>query len=104
MRPVEVARLNMDPELQKFICIQNVDTTPIVSFTIQSAPVSDVGVNGMQVQDMISYCWQLVFALNDSFPCQENELTMSYLSQALDAQDLRTRNRVARNVEGKNLV
>lgn len=108
MRHVVVAKRAMPPVIQKFISIENEDdvkgVSPIISFSIQSDPISEVGLNGVQASDIIDYCWHLIFSLNSSLPCMENELTLCYLSQASDAQKLRTRNRLTRGVEGKNEI
>ena len=102
MQHLEYAKRSLLPQLQDFIEVSQTDTAQTVSFTIQSAPVSEVGMNGIQVSNLIEYCWHLIFSLEQAHPCLENQLTLSYLSQAIDAQDLRTRNRETRGVEGKN--
>lgn len=76
--------------------------TPIVSFTIQSDPISEVGVNGVQAVDMLRYCLHLFNALNDKFPCDENEKTTTLIAEAIYWQQERTLNRQRRGVEGKN--
>lgn len=75
---------------------------PIVSFTIQSDPISEVGVNGVQVLDMLRYCLHLFNALNDKFPCDENDKTTTLIAEAIYWQQERTLNRQRRGVEGKN--
>jgi hypothetical protein len=75
---------------------------PIVSFTIQSDPISEVGVNGVQVLDMLRYCLHLFNALNDKFPCDENAKTTTLIAEAIYWQQERTLNRQRRGVEGKN--
>ena len=76
---------------------------PIVSFTIQSDPVSEVGVNGLQAVDMIRYVKCLFQSLNEAFPCRENSLTITKLEEAILWQNERTRYGTLRGVEGKNL-
>ena len=92
--------------LNKNIAILNADNvkgcSPIVCFAIQSDPISDVGVNGVQAVDMIRYCAHLIGALNDKFPCKENEMTITCLAEAIHWQRERTKNRQQRGVEGKN--
>lgn len=75
---------------------------PIVSFTIQSDPISEVGVNGVQAVDMLRYCLHLFNALNDKFPCEENNNTTLRIAEAIYWQQERTLNRQRRGVEGKN--
>jgi hypothetical protein len=75
---------------------------PIVSFTIQSDPIGEVGVNGCQAVDMLEYVKCLFESLNEAFHCQENEHTIEYIKQAIIWQEVRTRDRERRNVEGQN--
>lgn len=77
---------------------------PIVKFTVQSDPISEVGVNGCQAQDMLEYVKCLFESLNEAFPCRENALTITKIEEALHWQEARTKNRQKRGVEGKNLA
>lgn len=77
---------------------------PIVKFTIQSDPIGEVGVNGCQASDMIEYVKCLVESLNEAYPCIENEETILKLIEAIHWQEARTKNRIARQVEGKNAL
>lgn len=90
----------------EFIKIENAEdvkgVAPIVSFTIQSDPIFEVGLNGVQAVDMLEYVKCLFESLNDAFPCVENEFTISCIDEAINWQDARTKNRVKRGVEGKN--
>ena len=90
----------------KFIQIENIQDddsiAPIVKFAIQSAPIGDVGVNGVQCLDMIRYSLYLLKSLNKSFPCRENALSITKIEEAIHWQEARTRDRVKRNVEGSN--
>ena len=92
--------------ISQFISIENVEDVkgiaPIVSFTIQSDPISEVGVNGVQALDMLKYTKCLFESLNEAFPCRENALTITKIEEAIHWQDARTRNRTLRGVEGKN--
>lgn len=89
-----------------FIVIQNMKdekgVAPIVSFTIQSDPISEVGLNGVQALDMLKYVKCLFESLNEAFPCRENSLTITKIEEAIHWQDARTKNRIQRGVEGKN--
>jgi len=104
MRHVEKALKKMkSPE---FIHIENCQdvkgVAPTVSFKIQSDPISEVGVNGCQVVDMLEYTKCLFQSLNEAFPCRENALTITKIEEALHWQTARTRDRVDRSVEGFN--
>ena len=76
----------------------------VVKFTIQSNPISEVGVNGCQAVDMLMYVKCLFESLNDKFPCRENSLTITKIEEAIHWQDARTADRMRRNVEGKNSI
>lgn len=90
----------------QFIFIENVEdvkgVSPIVSFQIQSDPISEVGINGVQALDMLKYTKCLFESLNDAFPCRENALTITKIEEAIHWQEARTKNRIHRGVEGKN--
>lgn len=111
MRHVEIAQqklLQQYPESCKgFIQIENIKdvkgVAPIVSFTIQSDPIGEVGVNGCQALDMLKYTLCLFQSLNDAFPCRENALTITKIEEAIHWQEARTKDRLNRQVEGKNL-
>ena len=89
-----------------FISIDNIEDVPgivpVVNFTIQSDPVSLVGVNGVQATDMLEYTKYLFESLNEAFPCPDNALTLFHIEAALKYQAQRTADRQKRNVEGKN--
>ena len=75
---------------------------PIVSFTIQSDPIGEVGINGCQALDILKYAKCLIESLNESFPCRENALTLTKIEEAIHWQDARTADRTRRAVEGVN--
>ena len=93
------------PEMAEFITIDNpVDkkgVTPRVTFTIQSDPVGEVGVNGCQAEDIIEYARNLIIVLNNIFSCSENKQTIQHLNGALQWQINRRNDRKYREVEGK---
>jgi len=108
MRHVEKALLKFNEQESStgFIRLENTEDTkgvaPIVSFTIQSDPISEVGVNGVQALDMLKYTKCLFESLNEAFPCRENALTITKIEEAIHWQDARTKDRQRRSVEGKN--
>lgn len=75
---------------------------PIISFEIQSDPIGEVGINGVQVLDILKYTKNLFESLNEAFPCRENALTITKIEEAIHWQDARTKDRERRRVEGKN--
>jgi hypothetical protein len=99
----EVSNPGVTPE---FISIENAEdvkgVAPIVKFTIQSDPISEVGVNGCQALDMLKYVKCLFNSLNKAFPCRENSLTITKIEEAIHWQDARTADRLKRKVEGVN--
>lgn len=97
---------NPEVETDSFLQILNQEdikgVAPIVKFTIQSDPISEVGINGVQALDMLKYTKCLFESLNEAFPCRENSLTITKIEEAIHWQEARTKNRIQRNVEGKN--
>lgn len=89
-----------------FISIANTEdvkgVAPIVSFVVQSDPIGEVGVNGVQALDMLRYTKCLFQSLNEVFPCKENACTITKIEEAIHWQEARTRDRQRRNVEGTN--
>jgi len=73
-----------------------------VTITIQDGPIGDVGVNGIQVTDMLGFVKEVYVSLNKAFPCRENSLTITKIEEAIHWQDARTKDRESRGVEGKN--
>ncbi len=74
----------------------------VVTFTIQDGPINEVGVNGIQVTDMLEYVKEVYKSLNTAFPCRENSLTITKIEEAIHWQDARTKDRQERGVEGHN--
>ena len=102
---------HVEKALQKFgetpfIKIENAEDikgiAPIVSFTVQSDPIKEVGVNGIQASDMLIYVKCLFESLNEAFPCRENALTITKIEEAIHWQEARTKDRLKRQVEGEN--
>lgn len=73
-----------------------------ISFTIQSGPVKESGVNGCQVDTIIHAAKLMIEGLNGYFPCRENAVAITKLDEALMWLEKRTKDRVARGVEGEN--
>lgn len=98
-----------------------------LSFTIQNGPVKESGVNGCQVDTILQAGLMILEGLNKNLPCEFNIEAIAQLNVALDdlkeleditpgdytkainhvkaalhQMDLRTQEREARGVEGKN--
>jgi hypothetical protein len=103
---IKLEESNPQKEYRSFINIENAEdvkgVAPVVSFTIQSDPIGEVGINGVQAVDMLEYTKCLFQSLNDAFPCRENALTITKIEEAIHWQEARTKDRLNRNVEGKN--
>tara|TARA_R110000868_G_scaffold262381_5_gene520725 strand:- start:902 stop:1309 length:408 start_codon:yes stop_codon:yes gene_type:complete len=73
-----------------------------LSFTIQNGPIKENGVNGCQVDTLIHAARKIIDGLNDKFPSSYNTDAIIALDMAIDHLQARTRDREARNVEGKS--
>jgi len=73
-----------------------------LSANIQDGPIDSVGVNGIQVTDLLDYIKEVYKSLNSAYPCRENSLTITKIEEAIHWQDARTKDRESRGVEGKN--
>jgi len=69
---------------------------------IQDGVIPEVGINGMQVTDLLAYVNEIYKSLNKAFPCRENALTITKIEEALHWQEARTRDRLNRKVEGQH--
>lgn len=83
---------------KNFIYIRN-DVNSL-SFTLQSGPVKEVGVNGCQVDTVIETAKIMLEGLNQEFPCEENTRAIMHLSMALEELQNRRLRREERGVEG----
>lgn len=75
-----------------------------LSFTLQNGPIGEVGKNGCQVTDIISVAKSMFEQFNKTHPCRENTMTITKLDEALMWQEKRTRDRIARGVEGSSKI
>ncbi len=73
-----------------------------IAFKLQQGPVKEAGKNGCQVSEIIAVAKMIIEGLNKDFPCRENAMTITKLDEALMWQEKRTKDRIARNVEGFN--
>ncbi len=83
------------------ICIDH--NTDMISVKMLTKPASEGGnLNLCQCTDLVALGLEQLKYLNAKFPCKENAMSITHIEEALNWQHARTRNRVARNVEGKN--
>lgn len=72
--------------------------------TFQQGPVKDAGVNGATNEALIAILVHRIQFLNGKFPCRENSLAITKLQEAQHWLEARTRDRIARQVEGTNVA
>jgi hypothetical protein len=80
------------------------DKRGIISFTMQSGPIKEVGINGCQVDTLIHVAKHIIEGLNKKFPCRENSIVLDKLDDAIHWLDYRTKNREERGVEGRDVL
>ena len=71
-----------------------------ISFTLQTGPIKEVGVNGCQIDALIIMARDIIKYFNDQYPCQENVLALEALTVALKELDRRTARREREKTEG----
>jgi hypothetical protein len=93
------AKISKDESLAKYASISEDGE---LSIKLQNGPIKEVGENGTQI-DSLGKIWDnLIYEFNLKYPCIENTKSRAAIQKALKYQEDRTRNRIARNVEGKN--
>lgn len=68
----------------------------------QQGTIPEVGHNGCTNEQLIAVLVHRLKFLNSKFPCRENSLAITKLEESKMWLEERTRNRVARGVEGKH--
>ena len=83
------------------ICVDHEED--MISFKMLTKPASEGGnLNLCQLTDLIEVALHQLRYLNGKFPSRENAISITKFEEGLMWQRERTRNRVARGVEGKN--
>lgn len=75
---------------------------PPTEIAFQRGPVTEVGVNGLQNEQLIAVLVHRLGVLNKAFPCRENSIAITKLEEARLWLEKRTADRKARGVEGTN--
>lgn len=70
----------------------------------QNGPVPIHGVNGVTNESLLAILIHRTNVINEQFPCEENKTALDHMQKALESFNARTKNRIQRNVEGKNLL
>jgi hypothetical protein len=73
-----------------------------INITLQSKPVKEIGVNGLQIDDAIIAIQEIVKSFNEKNPCFESEMVILKLKEAKLWCDKRKQDRINRGVEGTN--
>ncbi len=94
----EVKRVAWEQPSENFIEINT--TSNSITFHIQNGPIKEKGVNGCQVDTILTTVKVIVEGLNKNFPCIENEKALEKMTEALMWMEERKRDRVRRGVEG----
>lgn len=76
--------------------------TSTVTFTIQSGPIKEFGVNGCQIDDVIAWAKEKIEGFQQAFPCRENAIVLTKLDEALLWLMKRKMDREKRGAEGQN--
>jgi hypothetical protein len=71
-----------------------------LSLDFQDGAIGEVGVNGVQWTELLTVSLAILNKLNKAFPCRENSITVTKIEEAIMWQESRTKNRIARGVEG----
>lgn len=69
---------------------------PLINF--QNGPIREVGTNGFTNEALLAILIHRTETVNKQFPCEENELAIKRMKEALEAFNQRTANRKARGV------
>ena len=71
----------------------------------QDGPIRENGVNGVTQEALLAIVIdRLVHFQSGPFACEENEYALRHIQLALASLQTRTRDRIARQVEGKNVA
>ena len=73
-----------------------------ISFTLQTGPIKEVGVNGCQIDALIEMAREIIAYFNKQYPCRENSLVLTKLDEAMMWLKERTSRREREKTEGTN--
>ncbi len=76
----------------------------ITNIDFQNGPIKSNGVNGLTNETLLAITIHRTKYLDSLFPCNENKEAIEYMQKALDLFEQRTKDRIARQVEGLNKV
>lgn len=90
----------LDRVLEDHIIVD--DRKAVVAFKLQDGPIKEYGKNGVQIDDVLAFCRQVIHNFNKDYPCEQNLTAILSIDCALDALEDRRKDREQRNVEGQN--
>ena len=70
----------------------------------QAGPVPQNGVNGLTNEALLAILIHRTTTLDAMYPCDENKAAIDHMTQALSSLEERTKKRIDRGVEGKQVV
>lgn len=75
----------------------------LISF--QNGPIAEHGVNGITQEALLAIVADRLNSFqNGPFACRENEVALEKVVEAMETLQMRTKARMARGVEGKNIA
>lgn len=100
-----------DKEDQKFnaphhFTVKNVNTDDVIAeINFQEGPIKEVGINGVNNEDLILMVLTRLQAFQDSpYSCRENAVAITKLEESLMWLRKRTQEREMRDVEGTSTI
>jgi hypothetical protein len=95
-----IHREGVDDFKNRFISINDKENT--ITFKIQNGPIKETGFSGVQVDTLIAAAQLILEGLNKNFPCRENSIAITKLTESRMWLEQRKRDREQRKVEGYN--
>lgn len=78
-----------------------------IDIKLQEGPIKEVGVNGVQIDDVVRYCRDNIEMFNTKdnrkYSCRENAMAITKLDEALMWLQRRTENRISKGQEGRSI-
>ena len=71
-----------------------------IEIQLQSGPIKEVGINGVQIDDVVELVRNIIEGFNMDYPCRENSIVITKLDEALLWLLKRKMDREKRGVEG----
>lgn len=72
----------------------------VFQIPFQKGSIKTNGRNGVMIEELLEIAYDRINSLNAKFQCEENEVALHHIIKALNALDNRTKDRIARKVEG----